>query len=163
MDDNYLESEENLEISNAKNKWINFYSEHIFHSIKKIVDNNKSEIDDAIYQYATEQISDQYDTNDLHRPDKLQIIDEFRDFYEDTDEYKQLSISYIDDFEILFNDSLEDLDEGIGYSFDDSSTEFVEIALNQETTILSINDWENILDIAKSNILKKLKEYYKDA
>ena len=163
MDDNYLELEENLEISNAKNKWINFYSEHIFHNIKKIVDNNKSEIDDAIYQYATEQISDQYDTNDLYRPDKMEIIDEFRELYENTDEYEQLSISYIDDFEILFNDSLEDLDEGIGYSFDETSTEFIEIAINQETNILSINDWENILEITKLNVLKKLKEYYKDA
>ena len=162
MDDNYLELEENLNISNIKNKWINFFSEHILNNIKKIVDNNKSEIDDAIYEYATEQISDQYDTNDLHRPDKMEIIDEFRELYENTDEYEQLSISYIDDFEILFNDSLEDLDEGIGYSFDDTSTEFIEIAINQETNILSINDWENILDIAKLNVLKKLKEYYKD-
>tara|TARA_B100000989_G_scaffold246329_1_gene193500 strand:- start:199 stop:690 length:492 start_codon:yes stop_codon:yes gene_type:complete len=162
MDDNYLELEENLNISNIKNKWINFFSEHILNNIKKIVDNNKSEIDDAIYQYATEQISDQYDANDLHRPDKMQIIDEFRELYEDTDEYEQLSISYIDDFEMLFNDSLEDLDEGIGYSFDDTSTEFIEIVINQETSILSINDWENILDIAKSNVFKKLKEYYKD-
>ena len=162
MDDNYLELEENLNISNIKNKWINFFSEHILNNIKKIVDNNKLEIDDAIYEYATEQISDQYDTNDLHRPDKMEIIDEFRELYENTDEYEQLSISYIDDFEILFNDSLEDLDEGIGYSFDDTSTEFIEIAINQETNILSINDWENILDIAKLNVLKKLKEYYKD-
>ncbi len=162
MDDNYLELEENLNISNIKNKWINFFSEHILNNIKKIVDNNKSEIDDAIYEYATEQISDQYDTNDLHRPDKMEIIDEFRELYENTDEYEQLSISYIDDFEILFNDSLEDLDEGIGYSFDDTSTEFIEIAINQETNILSIKDWENILDIAKLNVLKKLKEYYKD-
>ena len=162
MDDNYLELEENLNISNIKNKWINFFSEHILNNIKKIVDNNKLEIDDAIYEYATEQISDQYDTNDLHRPDKMEIIDEFRELYENTDEYEQLSISYIDDFEILFYDSLEDLDEGIGYSFDDTSTEFIEIAINQETNILSINDWENILDIAKLNVLKKLKEYYKD-
>lgn len=162
MDDNYLELEENLNISNIKNKWINFFSEHILNNIKKIVDNNKLEIDDAIYEYATEQISDQYDTNDLHRPDKMEIIDEFRELYENTDEYEQLSISYIDDFEILFNDSLEDLDEGIGYSFDDTSTEFIEIAINQETNILSKKDWENILDIAKLNVLKKLKEYYKD-
>lgn len=162
MDDNYLELEENLNISNIKNKWINFFSEHILNNIKKIVDNNKSEIDDAIYEYATEQISDQYDTNDLHRPDKMEIIDEFRELYENTDEYEQLSISYIDDFEILFYDSLEDLDEGIGYSFDDTSTEFIEIAINQETNILSKKDWENILDIAKLNVLKKLKEYYKD-
>lgn len=162
MDDNYLELEENLNISNIKNKWINFFSEHILNNIKKIVDNNKSEIDDAIYEYATEQISDQYDTNDLHRPDKMEIIDEFRELYENTDEYEQLSISYIDDFEILFNDSLEDLDEGIGYSFDETSTEFIEIAINQEINILSINDWENILDITKLNVLKKLKEYYKD-
>ena len=162
MDDNYLELEENLEISNAKSKWINFYTEHIFNNIKKIVDNNQSEIDDAIYEFASEQISDQHDSNDLNRPDKLQIIDEFRDFYIKTDEYKELSISFMEDFEMLFNDSLEDLQEGIEYSFDDSSSEFIEIALNQDSTILSISDWENILDIAKSNILKKLKEYYKD-
>jgi len=162
MDDNYLELEENLEISDSKNKWINFYSEHIFNIIKKIIDNNISEIDDAIYEYATEQISDQYNPDDLHRPDKMQIIDEFRDFYETTDEYKQINISFIDDFEILFNDSFDDLEEGIDYSFDDSSTEFIEIALNQTTTVLSINDWENILAITKSNILKKLKEYYKE-
>ena len=76
MDDNYLELEENLEISDSKNKWISFYSEHIFNIIKKIIDNNISEIDDAIYEYATEQISDQYNPDDLHRPDKMQIIDE---------------------------------------------------------------------------------------
>ena len=92
----------------------------------------------------------------------MQIIDEFRDFYKTTDEYKQLNISYIDDFEMLFNDSLDDLEEGIDYSFDDSSTEFIEIALNDTTTVLSINDWENILAITKSNTLKKLKEYYKE-
>ena len=162
MDDNYLELEENLEISDSKNKWINFYSEHIFNIIKKIIDNNISEIDDAIYEFATEQISDQYDPNDFHRPDKMQIIDEFRDFYKTTDEYKQLNISYVDDFEMLFNDSFDDLEEGIDYSFDDSSTEFIEIALNDTTTVLSINDWENILAITKSNTLKKLKEYYKE-
>jgi len=162
MDDNYLELEENLEISDSKNKWISFYSEHIFNIIKKIIDNNISEIDDAIYEFATEQISDQYDPNDFHRPDKMQIIDEFRDFYKTTDEYKQLNISYVDDFEMLFNDSFEDLAEGIDYSFDDSSTEYIEIALNETTTVLSINDWENILDIVRSNILKKLKEYYKE-
>jgi hypothetical protein len=76
--------------------------------------------------------------------------------------FSRLSFSYIDDFEMLFNDSFEDLDEGIGYSFDDSSAEFIEIALNQEATILSINDWQNILDITKSIVLKKLKEYYED-